>query len=199
MAPRRTEEGVAVSWPDWRGPWEVETIVEYVGGRPELVGLTIRRQGNAAIPLTSKVLKQVKIPELVAGHLRFLRYQEHFDTEDLRIQLGGSELSEEQEMQKLLKIHRSHQPEPLGLRGRPTHWTVVELAKVATTYREALEARKHPTAAVATRFRKTASGAAKLVRLARAAGLLGQTTKGKAGWIELPKRRGRKDQKERKR
>lgn len=198
MRPRRTEKGVLSSWPDFKGPWEVETIVEYVGGRPELVGLTIRRQGNSAVPLTSKVLKQVHIPELVAGHLRFLRYQEHFAAEDLRSELGGSELSDEQEMQGLLEIYRSHQPETLALTGRPTYWTVLRLAEVATTYREALEARKHPTAAVATRFHKTASGAAKLVRLARAAGLLGPTTKGKAGWIEPPKRKGRKDQKERK-
>jgi hypothetical protein len=194
---------VAFSWPDAKGLWEVETIVEYVGGRPELVGLTIRRQQRSpAIPLTSKVLKQLHVPELVAGHLRFLRYQEHFDAEDLRSELGGHELTEEEwerKMRELLRIQRSHQPETLGLTGRPREWTVERLEEVARTYREALEARKHPTLAVAARFDRTPSGAAKLVRLARARGLLGKTTQGKAGWSETTPRKGRQGAKERKR
>jgi hypothetical protein len=193
---------VAFSWPDAKGLWEVETIVKYVGGRPELVGLTIRRQQRApAIPLTSKVLKQLHVPELVAGHLRFLRYQEHFDAEDLRSELGGDELTEKEwgrKMRELLRIYRSNQPESLGLTGRPREWTVERLEEVALTYREALEARKHPTLAVAARFDRTPSGAAKLVRLARASGLLGRTTRGKAGWIETP-RKERTNAKERKR
>jgi hypothetical protein len=68
--------------------------------------------------------------------------------------------------------------------GRPLHWTPSLLAEVARVYREAWIARKKPTTAVSKRFHLSQSGAAKVVKLARQAGLLPPTTQGKPGWIE---------------
>jgi hypothetical protein len=71
--------------------------------------------------------------------------------------------------------------------GRPAHWNREQLAKVARIYLAAHRERKHPTKAVAEQLHLTPSGAAKVVRLARAAKppLLPETTKGRAtGWEE---------------
>jgi hypothetical protein len=198
MAPIRTEKGVQAGWPDARGTWTVETMIGEIGGRLELIGLSIQPQGEATAALTSTVLKQLSVPQLLAGHLRFERYEAHFAANDMRRRRGGPELSDEQEMQILMHIHRSYQKPPPRT-GRPTHWNAKRLAEVARVYQEAWRARKHPTKAVASRFHLTASGAAKVVKLARTNGSLPPTSKGKAGWIEVPGRKGRKSSKGRKR
>lgn len=188
MPPIQTENGVLRLWPDFKGPWAIETQVAVIGGRPELVGLTIRPHAEAAIALTSTVLKQLHVPVLLADHLRFERFEAHELAEALKIQLGGPELPDEIEIQ----ILRSYQ-RPLPRTGRPTHWNPSRLTEVARIYAAAWSARKHPTKAVASRFHLTASGAAKVVKLARARGLLPPTTRGKAGWIESPERKDRED------
>jgi hypothetical protein len=147
-----------------------------------LVGLSIQPAGPAAV-LTTTVLKKVRLPELFAEHQRQIRESHEFLTgagpDRVKVTLGERELAPA-DAARFLNSRSSVERRT----GRPTHWTPVKLAAVAQVYREAWIARKHPTKAVASRFHLSASGAAKVVKLARADGLLPRTTKGKPGWIE---------------
>ncbi|HEX9362206.1 MAG TPA: hypothetical protein VGA47_00275 [Candidatus Dormibacteraeota bacterium] len=190
-------------WPDIEvGPWEITTKAAIVGGRWELIGLTIQPVGwkpgmvwakYPTVALTSTVLKQLHLPELFAEHRRQqgIADESLAHTAGFKIELRGRKLSAA-EAERFLKSKSSAAPRT----GRPTHWNPARLAQVAGVYREAWSARRPPTAAVASRFHLSASGAAKVVRLARANGLLPPTTRGKAGWIEALK--DRKQSKERK-
>jgi hypothetical protein len=69
--------------------------------------------------------------------------------------------------------------------GRPLYWTRERLVEIAEVYLKARSAGMHPTTAVASRFTLSASTAAKVVKLARANGLL-PPTPGKAAGFERP-------------
>ncbi len=188
-------------WPNRKsGPWEIKTTVAIVGGRWELVGLTIQPIGievdvrapgfvDSPFPLTSTVLKQLHVPELFAEHRKRSAIADESTAHNrgFRIELHGRTLTAD-EAERYLKSQSSAAPHP----GRPTHWNPAQLAQVAHVYREAWSARKPPTAAVASRFHLTTSGAAKVVRLARANGLLPLTTRGRPGLTEMPQQKGRK-------
>ena len=178
-------------WPDrQKGPWKVYATTAIVNGRWELTGLSIEPDGLAAV-LTSTVLKKLRLPELFADHQRQIRASNEFLAAPgrgrIKVTLGGRELSPS-DAGRFLNSASSAAPRT----GRPTHWTPTLLAEVGQVYRVAWSARKPPTEAVAAHFNLSASGAAKVVRLARAKGLLPMTTRGKAGWIETAPQKDRK-------
>lgn len=172
-------------WPDRKtGPWKIEITTEIVNGRWELVGLSIQPIGLPAV-LTTTVLKKLRLPDEFVQHQRQIGESYERLTAAgrgrLKVTVGDQEFAPA-EAGRFLKSASSAGRPP----GRPTHWTPAELARVAQVYRDAWSAHKHPTTAVASRFHLSASGAAKVVRLARAAELLPPTTQGKPGWAEIP-------------
>src|SRR5207245_2076856 len=70
-------------------------------------------------------------------------------------------------------------------KGRPRQYPDDHLVRVASIYRQAWEAHRPPTKAVAENLHLSHSAAAKWVAKAREAGLLAPTERGRAGGILL--------------
>jgi len=207
-------EGSTTHKTDWRdrkgGTWEVETKAEFVGGRWELVGLSIRPRDPVRV-LSSTVLSQLRLPELFTEHQR-AKYREwmakhkgwefHATPQNYppgAMTSGGQKVSAP-DVRRFRSLMSDLPGKPRV--GRHLEWTPERLAEVGLVYRKAWSAlpREKPTAAVAEHFSISAAGAGKAVKLARAGGFLPPTTPGKAGWSETTTtRKRRKSAKETKR
>ena len=138
---------------------------------------------DGPVPLTATVFRQLRVPDLIAEHgrLNWLADSALAHSPGFTITTDcGRDLSPDDATQYLRSVSSATALPPRV--GRPTHWTPQRLAEAATVYRDAWLVRSNPTAAVAARFNLSDSGAAKVVRLSRKAGLLPPTTKGRAGW-----------------
>jgi hypothetical protein len=198
-----------VSWRDRKGgTWEIETRAAFIGGRWELVGLSIQPLDPARV-LTSSVLSQLRLPEFFTAHQR-AKYRElmakhkgwefRATPQNLAgtMTLGGRPVAAPG-----VRRFRSLMADMPGTPrvGRPREWTLERLDEVGRIYRKAWSAlpRENPTAAVKEHFHLSSSGAGRAVKLARAGGFLPPTTPGKAGWNETTPGKGRQSAKERKR
>jgi hypothetical protein len=198
-----------VNWRDSKGgTWEIETEAAFVGGRWELVGLSIRPLERGRV-LSSTVLNQLRLPELFTAHQR-AKYRElmakhkewEFHATPQNYPPGTMTLGGRKVQAPDVRRFRSLMSDLPGTPrvGRPREWTPERLAEVALVYRKAWSAlpREYPTAAVASHFHLSPAGAGKAVKLARSEGLLPPTTPGKAGGAETTPRK-RRSAKERKR
>ncbi len=95
----------------------------------------------------------------------------------------GKRLADEQAIAVLNRRSGAHESSKAG---RPLHWTQERLSGVARVYGAAWEAGDHPTIAVAVCYQTSRSMAAKLVAMARGAGLLPATRQGKGGAQSAP-------------
>ena len=199
-----------VNWRDRKGgTWEIETKAAFVGGRWELVGLTIQARELGRV-LSSTVLSQLRLPELFTAHQR-AKYRElmakhkewEFHATPQNYPPGTMTLGGRKVPPADVRRFRSLMSDLPGSTrvGRPLEWTPDRLGEVALIYRKAWGAfpRENPTAAVREHFHLSTAGAGRAVKLARDGSFLPPTTPGKAGWSESTPGKGRKSAKERKR
>lgn len=162
------------------GPWHVTLHFGEVDGVTECVGLDVRsfvdeRDESGKLiarrpwskkakvqPVTASLVHSMNVGQLVRHELRTLRDLTKWAKASGRIPHDFDESVFE----------------------RPDHrrrWTSKDLAAVAAVYVDALDRKLPPRKAVAEAFGISGSMASKLIRRARDAGLLGETTQGKPG------------------
>lgn len=185
-------------WPDpEHGPWYFRLFFWPLAGRPECVGLELRSfrwpsersytmDGEGALsllidreqdkvtptPLTTETLRSLN----VSGLIRSVKQQRaEFDA-----WIAGQASSASE-----AELHLSRADQWKGASkskgGAPATITPAKLAEAAAVYLGALARGRPPTKAVKEHFSYSYSHAARLVVLARRAGFLGPTRKGKSG------------------
>ena len=125
-------------------------------------------------PITTSLLRRLNLAGIVEQTKKWTAdFHEYWLT--VHPQKFADITRREEELESLRRLRGDK-----GRRGRygPDHW-----AAVARTYLRAYEFGEPPTQAVAEKFSVSKSTAAKWVAKARKLGLLGETTKGKAGGI----------------
>lgn len=154
-------------WPDdERGPWRLRTLYFPVGGRLELGELhLVPLDRQAAVPLTSTVLRQLVPSRMAAKHRpasvalkRLLVEHSNLDPNDPATQ-------------RFIDPWKERDP--------AARWSD-QLPNIARVYADAWRRGEPPAKAVAERFHVSRSLAGKLVHQCRRRGLLPATTRGKA-------------------
>ncbi|MDN4163355.1 hypothetical protein [Nocardioides abyssi] len=174
-----------VPWIDGDDRWTV--VVEWgdIDGRREAVGLRLRQASPPRRPVTTSTLRRLRVADVVA-QARQQEYEKH----------GGSLVAayREAEAGNRENQHLLEQVSPGliedmereaarfgdGGRGRPREYGEDHYAAVAAIYVEALAAGLPPLQAVARTRHVSRPTAARWVARARALGLLGPTTPGRA-------------------
>lgn len=149
--------------------WIVRTGWAEVGGRAECVNIAIESVDDMPRPITTSLLRSVPFASLIEA--------------DALEQAGAGPPAMQAAEGRLFTRGRK----VVGPGGSPLPPAEV-LAEVAAIYREAWggqgPARRNPTQAVAEKLAISRSAAAKRVRRARDAGLLPETTRGRASAAE---------------
>ena len=186
-------------WPDPdEGPWRVSLYWGRVAGRIVCVGMELTSVPNpdpslilevyapdagepehwgvsgwpkVPTPLTTSVLRKLNLSSLVDASLEGLsQYHQWWATiqEDRRREIA----------KRAAELEQAGKAKP-----RQTRLTPAYFGEVAMVYEEAYRAGINPTQAVASRFDKSKSTAAKYVMKARELRFLGPTEQGKAGGV----------------
>lgn len=184
-------------WPDPdHGPWYFRLFFRGLNGRPECLGVELRSfrwpqersytvDGEGAgsflmtkwqdkvdpTPLTTEILRSLNVGGLVRS------------TKQQRAEFDEWLAAQDERDAELLMARASQWKESSkGTGGARRQWTTARLAEVAAVYLHALDRGEPPTKAVEEHLLYYSySHAARIVSLARRAGLLGPTRKGKAG------------------
>lgn len=167
-----------VVWPDPDdGPLEVEVRWHMIGGRWECVGLSMGlAAGVPERPLTTADVRSLTMTELLRRAAEDLQtdllytYRDPHDDGPFSKMIDGL-------------IDAADTPRKVGRPPLP----MAQLEEVARVYREAFAAMppRPPRLAVAEHFTVGPSTAATWVSKCRAKGLLGPTTRGRAGGLEI--------------
>ncbi len=186
-------------WPDPdKGPWRVSLYWGRVAGRIVCVGMELTSVPNpdpslilkayaptvgepehwgvsgwpkVPKPLTTSVLRKLNLSSYVQASLEGLsQYHQWWATiqEDRRREIA----------ERAAELEQAAKAKP-----RQTRLTAAYFGEVAMVYQEAYRAGRNPTQAVAARFDKSKSTAAKYVMKARTLGFLGKAEQGKAGGV----------------
>jgi hypothetical protein len=187
---------------EWRRWWIYLRFGE-IGGRIECIGVEV--MGNPDLPdqapVTALALRSLPFGKLVDRARRAYR-------EALAAAAGeesegagwspGLTPAEREEIARRVRDDVGHrlalaeQDAGANRTGRPSLYSPEHFARVAEVYTAAWRAGGNPTEEVARRFGTSRSAAAKWVARTRAMGLLLPTTKGKAGGLAPPARKGRR-------
>lgn len=167
--------------PDGRRWWLVFRFAE-ISGSAEVVGFEIRQwtggdrtessDPDGPHPLTSSLLRALPFADQASRARQFAR--------DVRANPLGAAL---EELEANVREELARQSEIFGqkqARTKRTKWTSKTLAEAAQVYSTALARNEPPTQAVADHFGLAHSSASKVIRRARDAELLPETTQGKA-------------------
>ena len=169
-------------WTDRRGrKWLVVIAWAAVGGRFEPIGVTVAATSKGAV-ITGETLKAVPLGG-VADQIR--RDQADVFAEAIRRwdQIRPEEFADPAAVRSVIEADRRSALElsELMMAHKGRTLTRDDLAAVASVYREAHRVGADPRAAVREQFHLSDSGAAKRIRAARDAGVLGPARPGKAG------------------
>jgi hypothetical protein len=165
-----------------RGARGSRWIVHYqwaaIGGRAEVVELTLRSLDDPPVPVTTTVLRSLNLgSEIDQSRAGWATAFEDLSADDPRWTAHAEPMTA---------------PASRERRGGHPQTTDAELAEVARVYRQALAEGRPPTQAVAKARLLSLSGAAKRVRRARDRGFLPETTAGVAAADTPAPRRRRK-------
>jgi hypothetical protein len=157
-------------WTDRRGRrWRVEIKWAPVAGRAEPVAVMIEASPGEVV--TGETLKGIRFAELADRMRQAAAFAHASVASDPQRDLTAEQRSEYLSTAELLLAHK----------GRTL--TNDDLGEVARVYRQAHRIGANPRVAVREQFHLSDSGAAKRIRAARDAGLLGPARPGKAGEV----------------
>ena len=181
--PKELSPRVQFSECSYKG-WRIKLTFDQIGSSMECVGVEIMGYAFGADPrahqskvLTAADLRAIPLAKLIKeGRGRVVAlFREGLDAED-----ADWRARVERELKRWERTRSL---------GRPPEYETDHWREVAETYREAFRRGDPPTKAGAARFRLSHSAATKHVARARERGLLGPTTKGKAGGLEPSRKR----------
>jgi hypothetical protein len=168
--------------------WSIDVLWTYVGARLEPAGVYVVSADDPPVPLTAETLRRIPFGTLVDNYRR----QEVKSSEELLANwakarepgfAGHAEMEgwyvpfTDEQAASVREMVEASRPK----KGRTL--TNDDLQVVADVYRTAWRQGADPRRAVAEQFHLSDSGAAKRIRAARDAGLLGQARPGKAGEV----------------
>lgn len=176
------------NYPDpLRGPWSLTFHFTELNGIAECVGLDVRsfKEGTRSTqltPLTASLVRSLPVGQLTSTMALEARDLLQWTAAGSK---GANPKAKRAAKTAVPAFERRHDKRGTGR----NYWTKERLEEVAEVYADAWRLKQRPTKAVAESFDLSLSMAAKLVRRCREAGLLGETTPGKAGGLAPPKRK----------
>ncbi len=159
-------------WPDPEtGPWELEGRYSPIGGRFELVGLSLKpMDADHPEPLTSTLLRGLVPSRLMAEHRDQARAALAAYLAETARPGWADYISDEQAERQQQLFHGSAVDPERKRPGRPPYWQGDRLREVAGVYNEAVERQERPSKAVAERLHISRSLAKKLAARCRELG-----------------------------
>ena len=185
-------------WPDKNGAWSIVLDWWEIGGRMELGGLSIQPwAGEPVAPITTTTLRQMPIADWrreLTEHWERRARDDHAIRgtlpEGYQTQMQAMGMADATPAEFAARMTGWPSTDAVAVEverrpGRPAYWTVERLQDVARVYGAAYIAHQPPTTAVAAHFKLSAKGAAKVVGLARKAGLIPPARRGQPSWWDL--------------
>ena len=185
-------------WPDKDGAWSIVLEWAEIGGRLELASLSIRPWAGVPVaPITTTTLRQMPIAEWRRELIQ--RWEQRarddqavrgtvpagYQTQMQALGMGDATPAEFAAAMTGWPVTDNVVDAVAPRAGRPAYWTVERLQEVAGVYGAAFLVHQPPTTAVAAHFKLSAKGAAKVVGLARKAGLIPPSRRGQPSWWDL--------------
>lgn len=172
-------------WPDpLKGPWVLRFHWTVVEGIPECVGFDVRsyrdtKKGPQTLPetkvqpITATLMRSLPVDALI-------RAEAETALDLLRWNSSGAKGTNPKARESARALVKPFEQAKVKRGPRP-YWTEERLAQAAEVYIDALARKQPPTTAVADAFTISPGMAGKIVSRCRKQGLLGPTTRGKAG------------------